>query len=95
MDDARNPAMPTSAKADGCILNHAGSVRAKKSPTAAPSAPPQANAGANNPPEPPLPTVSEVATAFIRKKQRNHVMADDASIVAALDPASNAACMTG
>ena len=43
-----------------------GRIREKNIPIAPPIDPPQTIAGANTPPEPPEPTVKEVATAFAK-----------------------------
>ena len=64
---ARKPAMPTRAKAAGWMPID-GHIRSKTMPTEAPSAPPQAIAGAKTPPDPPEPTVNEVAIAFRKKR---------------------------
>ena len=69
--------MPTSANAAGWMPMDAGSTRAKKSPTAAPSVPPQTSAGAKTPPEPPEPTVSDVAIAFMKKNPTNPAIVRD------------------
>ena len=73
--DAKKPAIPTSAKAAGWMLIDSGSTWSKKSPTAAPKAPPHTNAGAKSPPDPPDPTVKEVASALTKKNVRNPTIA--------------------
>ena len=64
---ARKPAMPTSANSAGSMPVQDGSTSWYQSPVASPSAQPHTSAGANTPPEPPEPTVNDVARTLMKK----------------------------